>query len=95
MSTFFSWWVVQISNVWNSLYGVVFVGVGLCLLYGGWKQSEALGDKQVRGFDGTSHTVQTITSVWIRLIFTAVSTVISASAFFLLMYALHLFFGLF
>lgn len=95
VSTFFGWWGTQISNVWNSLYGVMFVGFGLCLLYGGWKKSENLGDKEVVGFDGAPHTVQTITPVWVRLIFTAVSTAISALVFVLFMYASHIFFGLF
>lgn len=92
---FFSWWGTQISNVWNSLYGVVFVGFGLYLLYSGWKKSEGLGNKEVVGFDGAPHTIETITPVWIRLTFTVVSTAISASAFVLFFYAMHLFFGLY
>lgn len=92
---FFGWWAVQISNVWNSLYGVMFVGGGLCLLYGGWKKSEGLGEKQVVGFDGATHASQTKTPVWVRLVFTVISTAISAFVFVLFMYASQVFFGLF
>jgi len=60
---FFIWWGDQISNVWNSFYGVWFVGGGIGILFFGWKRSEFIewkkpgvsSDDKVVGFDGAPH----------------------------------------
>jgi hypothetical protein len=89
--TFFSWWGTQISNVWNSLYGVMFVGVGAWYLYMGWKRSGALDEKRIVGFDGAPHTAKAGTPIWVRVIYTIVIVLFGG----LFAYALHLYLGLF
>ena len=90
-SAFFGWWGTQISNVWNSLYGVMFVGVGAWYLYMGWKRSEVLDEKQIIGFDGAPHTGQAGTPVWVRVVYAVAIAVMCGLG----MYALHLYLGLF